>query len=89
MICITFFRTWHLSWIFNWVVKGEKNSLTRSMTTWEAILDYLYYNKNIDQVIDNHVWSYKEDGEKKYITIIPNMTRKGLQKYEPKHIDKL
>lgn len=24
MICITFFRTWHLLWIFNWAVKEEK-----------------------------------------------------------------
>lgn len=87
MICITFFRTWHLLWIFNWAVKEEKNSFTRSMATWEAILDYSRYNKSIDQVVDNHVWSYEENGEKKYITIIPNMTRKGLQKYEPKHIE--
>lgn len=57
------------------------------MATWEAILDYSRYNKSIDQVVDNHVWSYEENGEKKYITIIPNMTRKGLQKYEPKHIE--
>lgn len=57
------------------------------MATWEAILDYSCYNKSIGQVVDNHVWSYEENGEKKYITIIPNMTRKGLQKYEPKHIE--
>lgn len=57
------------------------------MATWEAILDYSRYNKSIDQVVDNHVWSYEENGEKKYITIIPNMTRKGLQKYESKHIE--
>lgn len=25
MIYITFFRTWHLLWIFNWVVKGEES----------------------------------------------------------------
>ena len=69
------------------MIKEEKNSFTRSMATWEAILDYSRYNKSIDQVVDNHVWSYEENGEKKYITIIPNMTRKGLQKYEPKHIE--
>lgn len=89
MICITFFRTWHLLWIFNWAVKEEKNSFTRSMATWEAILDYSRYNKSIDQVVDNHVWSYEENGEKKYITIIPNMTRKGLQKYEPNTLKKI
>lgn len=87
MICITFFRTWHLLWIFNWAVKEEKNSITKSMATWEAILDYSYYNKTIDQAIDNHVWSYEEDGEKKYITIISNMTKKGLKEYEPKHAE--
>lgn len=87
MICITFFRTWHLLWIFNWATKHKKDSITGSMATWEAILDYSRYNKSIDQVVDNHVWSYEENGEKKYITIIPNMTRKGLQKYESKHIE--
>ena len=44
-------------------------------------------NKSIDQAIDNHVWSYEEDGEKKYITIISNMTKKGLKEYEPKHAE--
>lgn len=87
MICITFFRTWHLLWIFNWAVKEENNSIAKSMATWEAILDYSYYNKTIDQAIDNHVWSYEEDGEKKYITIISNMTKKGLKEYEPKHAE--
>ena len=71
------FRTWHLLWIFNWVIKEEKDSITRSMATWEAILDYSYYDKTISQVIDNHVWSHEDDGNTKYITIVPNMTRKG------------
>lgn len=83
MICITFFRTWHLLWIFNWVVKEENNSFTRSMATWEAILDYSYYDKTISQAIDDHVWGYtNKEKENDSITIIPNITKKGMQEYE-------
>lgn len=82
MICITLFRTWHLLWIFNWVVKEERDSITRSMATWEAILDFLNYNKSLSIAIDDHVWGYKESGEDHHITIIPNLTRKGVESYE-------
>lgn len=88
MICITFFRTWHLLWIFNWATKHKKDSITGSMATWEAILDYTRYDKSLSYVVDNHIWSY--DGEKVYISIVPNMTREGLNKYsdESKHTEK-
>ena len=26
------------------------------MATWEAILDYLYNNKTLDQVVEEHQW---------------------------------
>lgn len=78
MICITFFRTWHLLWIFNWATKHKKDSITGSMATWEAILDYTRYDKSLSYVVDNHIWSYDRDGEKVYISIVPNMTREGL-----------
>lgn len=81
MICITFFRTWHLLWIFNWATKHKKDSITGSMATWEAILDYTRYDKSLSYVVDNHIWSYDRDGEKVYISIVPNMTREGLNKY--------
>lgn len=88
MICITFFRTWHLLWIFNWATKHKKDSITGSMATWEAILDYTRYDKSLSYVVDNHIWLY--DGEKVYISIVPNMTREGLNKYsdESKHTEK-
>lgn len=90
MICITFFRTWHLLWIFNWATKHKKDSITDSMATWEAILDYTRYDKSLSYVVDNHIWSYDRDGEKVYISIVPNMTREGLNKYsdESKHTEK-
>lgn len=90
MICITFFRTWHLLWIFNWATKHKKDSITGSMATWEAILDYTRYDKSLSYVVDNHIWSYDHDGEKVYISIVPNMTREGLNKYsdESKHTEK-
>lgn len=87
MICITFFRTWHFLWIFNWHNKRDSDSITRSTATWEAILDYSYYNKTMSQVIDDHVWSYEDYGDTKYITIVPNITKKGLRKYESKHVE--
>lgn len=88
MICITFFRTWHLLWIFNWATKHKKDSITGSMATWEAILDYTRYDKSLSYVVDNHIWLY--DGEKVHISIVPNMTREGLNKYsdESKHTEK-
>lgn len=91
MICITFFRTWHLLWIFNWATKHKKDSITGSMATWEAILDYTRYDKSLSYVVDNHIWSYDRDGEKVYISIVPNMTREGLNKYsdESKHMRKI
>lgn len=90
MICITFFRTWHLLWIFNWATKHKKDSITGSMATWEAILDYTRYDKSLSYVVDNHIWSYDRDGEKVYISIVPNMTREGLNKYSDasKHTEK-
>lgn len=90
MICITFFRTWHLLWIFNWATKHKKDSITGSMATWEAILDYTRYDKSLSYVVDNHIWSYDRDGEKVYISIVSNMTREGLNKYsdESKHTEK-
>lgn len=90
MICITFFRTWHLLWIFNWATKHKKDSITGSMATWEAILNYTRYDKSLSYVVDNHIWSYDRDSEKVYISIVPNMTREGLNKYsdESKHTEK-
>lgn len=55
-IQICFFRKYHLIWVFNWIKKDDKQSSIRSMATWEAMLTYLYCNKNIHQSIVNNVW---------------------------------
>ncbi len=77
-INITFFRKWHLIWIFNWCDKKDEQSKTRSMATWEAILDYLYNNKTLEECINSHIWS-KVEGESEDITIHKNIREKCLK----------
>ncbi len=72
-IAITFLRKYHIIWVFNWVVKEDKDSHTSSLATWEAILDYLYYKTPIDRVLYSHIWA-SGIGENSYnITIKRNM----------------
>lgn len=59
-ISIVLFRKWQLLWIFNWCNPKDKYSSIRSMATWEAILDYLYYKKSKEQIIEEHVWGSSE-----------------------------
>jgi len=89
-INICFFRHYHIIWVFNWIDKKDQDSYTRSSATWEAILDYTRYDKSLSYVVDNHIWSCDRGGEKVYISIVPNMTREGLNKYsdESKHTEK-
>lgn len=78
-IMINFFRKYNLVWVLNWINKKDSHSNTRSLATWESILDYLYRNKSIKWCIDNHVWLTK-DGDitirknirKKYLATLPN-----------------
>ena len=70
-ISIVFFRKWQLLWVFNWENKSDKNSNTRSMATWEALLDFIYTKKNIQQCIKSHIWSNLQTNED--ITIEPNL----------------
>lgn len=73
-IQICLFRKYHLIWIFNWVNKKDEYSNTRSMATWEAILDYLYNGKTIEECINNHRWIGKWGEKDEYeITIEPNL----------------
>lgn len=71
-IAITFFRKWWLIWIFNWSNKEENSSL-RSMATWEAMLDYLYYNKSIEECIARHAWKGEKNGIETITTIHKNL----------------
>lgn len=72
-ISIVFFRKWELLWIFNWVSKEDRLSDTRSMATWEAILDILYFNRSLDWVKKHHVW---ETTNREKIKINPNLHKK-------------
>ena len=55
-IAITFLRKWQLCWWFTYIKKGDKDSQTRNLATWEAMLDYLYYGRSIDYCRNNHIW---------------------------------
>lgn len=73
MINIVFFRKWHLFWVFNWVKKGDHESSVKSMATWEAILDILYYKHTLEKAIEDNTWSSPLGEEKKYTTIHSNL----------------
>lgn len=79
-VAITFFRKWQLLWVFNYVTKEDKDSGTRNIATWEAILDILYNNRPLRSVIKYHKWSYKLDNESVIIDIIDNLTSEGKAK---------
>lgn len=66
-ISIVLFRKWQLLLVFNWI-NDDENSNVRSMATWEALLDHIYYNKSITECINTHIWGY--NGE---ITIESNI----------------
>lgn len=55
-IYICLFRKYQFIWVFNWVDKNDRDSSVRSMATWEAILEYLYKDHPLEQVIEENVW---------------------------------
>lgn len=67
---IVFFRKYHLIWLLNWINKKDKYSNTRSMATWEAILDYLYNKKTIEECINGHRWIGKYGEKDEYVITI-------------------
>ena len=69
-ISITFFRKYRLLWLFNFITENNSEESTRSMATWEAILDYLYFDKSLEWVRNNHVWLNNDKSE---ITINKNL----------------
>lgn len=70
---IMLFEKWHFLWTFNWMDKKDEYDNTRSMATWEAVLDILYYNKDIEWCKKRHVWLSKDYR----ITIDKNLTDYG------------
>lgn len=68
---ITFFRRYRLMWMWNYVSDpSDSGEYTRNVATWEAILDYIYYNKSIEWVRNNHIWLNQDNSE---ITIDKNL----------------
>lgn len=53
---IVFFRKWHMCWVFNWIDPKDPKSYVKSMATWEAILNRIYYSKTLDACIDENTW---------------------------------
>lgn len=77
-IAIRLFRTWDIILLFNWINKNDSDSGVRSMSTWEAILDYIYNKKPLKDCIFEHRWSSISD-KSKIITIKPNIRKKCLK----------
>lgn len=71
-------------WVFNWIDKNDENSGTRSMATWEMILDMTIWNKPVEEAEAIHHWSSNYDPETKaYESIIRpvnNLTIEGTLK---------
>ena len=65
-ISIVLFRKWQLLILFGYW--GKTNDGVKDLATWEAMLDYLYYNIPIDKLIDRHTWG-SINGDKEVITI--------------------
>lgn len=59
---ITFFRKYRIMWMWNYIT-DDSNDNVRSMATWEALLDYLYFDRTIDWVKENHVWLNHDKSE--------------------------
>jgi hypothetical protein len=72
-IQIVFFRKWHMVWLFNWVDKTDQRSYISSMATWEAILDRIYYNKDLQTSINENTWGDATEGSE--INILKNIRR--------------
>jgi hypothetical protein len=51
------------------------NSDIISMSTWEAILDYLYNHKTIQECVNFHTWEYNRE----ILTIKENIKKKYLK----------
>jgi hypothetical protein len=73
-IAITFFKKFEICITFNFD-KGRENDNTRSMATWEAIIDMLYYKRSLMQVCNEHVWVTMD---RQTIDIKSNLTKRAL-----------
>lgn len=84
-LALTFFRKWQLIWVWDFT-SGIKllndGDSTRSMATWEAILDIIINHKTVDQVVEEHRWLSHIGNNEHSITIIPNIQPKLRNKYK-------
>ena len=67
--------------IFNYITKDDEDSSTRNIATWEAMLDMVYNNKTLYQVVNRHQWCKSVDNRKEVITIKDNLTNDGCFEY--------
>ena len=65
-ISIVLFRKWQLLILFGYW--GKTIDGVKDLATWEAMLDYLYYNIPTDKLINRHTWG-SINGEKEVVTI--------------------
>ena len=63
------------------MVKGDENSSTRNIATWEAMLDIVYNNKSLCQAVNGHQWYKSVDNKKEVITIKNNLSYDGFFEY--------
>lgn len=80
-ISITLFKKWQLIFIFNYITKDDEDSSTRNIATWEAMLDMVYNNKTLYQVVNRHQWCKSVDNRKEVITIKDNLSYDGFFEY--------
>lgn len=66
-IAITFFNKWWIVFTFGYF---DYDTSTRNDATYEAMLDYLFYDIPLDELVGRHTWE-KSTGEK--ITIERNL----------------
>lgn len=74
-IDIVFFKKWHLTWEFRW-----NDDFIRNCYTWEAIIDYLYYNVPLNKLVAKHTYEKETKDTYFVLTPIPNMTELGKLK---------
>lgn len=67
--------------IFNYITKDDEDSSTRNIATWEAMLDMVYNNKTLYQVVNRHQWCKSVDNRKEVITIKDNLSYDGFFEY--------
>lgn len=67
--------------MFNYAIIGDDSSYIGNIATWEAMLDIVYNNKSLYQVVNGHQWCKSVDNRKEVITIKDNLSYDGFFEY--------